>query len=137
MAQFSGVTSGVFDRGAFNKFLHEVDMKNNSWASDKSIMGAITDWRKKLPERPSLDSHLSILDKDLEFDSRSGTLISKKNGLRYCHKCYNSSPPKLVELQESEDGWSCSVCGKFYSNPNWNPLPKSPYNDNPLDINRL
>lgn len=57
----------------------------------------------------------------LEFDRRSGTLISKATGLRYCQKCYHSTPQKFVELREFEEGWNCSVCGKHYPNPDWHP----------------
>ncbi len=128
------VSRGIFDRGAFNKFLHEVDMSNNSWSSDESIIGAIAAWRKRLLEKPPIDSRSSTLDNDLEFDSRSGTLISKKNGLRYCHKCSKSSPPNPIELQESNAGWRCSVCGEFYRNPNWNPpQQQSPYDNDILN----
>lgn len=63
----------------------------------------------------------STVDKDLQFESSSGTFLSKQTRLRYCHKCYHSSPSKLVELQERDNGWRCSVCDKFYPNPNWNP----------------
>ncbi len=76
----------------------------------------------------SSDTSLSIQQDDLEFNKYTGTYISKKDGLRYCHKCYHSSPSKLVELQERDNGWQCSVCDKFYRNPNYNP-PKNAYNN--------
>jgi ribosomal protein L37AE/L43A len=134
----TGVSGGIFDRGTFNKFLYEVDMSNNSWPSDGLIIGALTAWRKRLATSQLLDNKLSAMDNELEFDQRSGTLISKKNRqTRYCHKCYKSSPSKLVELQESPNGWSCSLCEKFYSNPNYNPPPESPYDYDPLDLRRL
>lgn len=122
---------GIFCMGSLNKFLHKVDMSNKSWASDTSIIGALASWRKKLPEKPPFDSGLSILGSDLEFEKASGTYISKGNGLRYCTKCWHSSAEK-IPLKEQENGWSCSGCGEFYPNPNWNPPRKSAYNNDVL-----
>ena len=69
----------------------------------------------------------------LEFDRRSGTLISKATSLRYCQKCYHSTPQKCVELREFEEGWDCSVCGTHYPNPNWNPPTHAISDYDPLD----
>lgn len=129
-----GVSRGIFDRGALNTFLYEVDLTHNAWVSDGSMLGAITAWRGKLLEKPLLDVSLSKQDNDLQFENRSGTFISKTSRIRYCHKCYNLTPPKKVELQESDAGWCCSVCDKFYRNPNWNPPERT---DNDYDLLRF
>ncbi len=117
------------------------------------LINDVADILKITPEKPAAYDHyvqkvLSIPpakvknssqdgDEVLEFEPRSGTLLSKQRELRYCHKCYRSSPSKKVELQERENGWMCSVCGSFFSNPNYNP-PRTTNNDyNPLDLNRL
>jgi hypothetical protein len=61
-------------------------------------------------------------DEVLEFDRRSGIYISKKDRLGYCPNCWHSSSEK-IPLKEQENGWRCNVCGKFYSNPDYNPPP--------------
>ncbi len=90
-----------------------------------------------LQDTSSSDASALVQQDDLQFERRSGTFVSKTSGIRYCQKCYYSTPSKRVELQESPSGWSCSVCGKFYDNPDFNP-PEQSYDDyNPLDIRRL
>lgn len=37
-----GIQRGVFERGAVNKFLYEIDMKKHDWALDEKISGAIS-----------------------------------------------------------------------------------------------
>ena len=71
---------------------------------------------------PSEDKILSASDQDdLQFDQRSGIFTSEKTGSSYCTKCYHSSPSKRVQLQVQDNGWRCHACGKFYSNPNYDP----------------
>jgi hypothetical protein len=114
------VRRGIFDRGALNKFLHQVDLSDNAWFSKNSILGAFSAWKKKLRARAS-DKTNKQSKTDLDFERRSGTLISKETGLRYCQKCYHNTPSKEVELLELEEGWKCSVCSENYPNPDWNP----------------
>jgi len=115
------ISRGIFDKGAISNFLYEVYLTRNDWFSEKSVLGAITNWRGKLLERPPSVTNASQQNGELEFDPHSGTLISKTSAIRYCHKCYHSTPSQKVELQESEAGWRCSVCNKLYDNPDWNP----------------
>ena len=71
---------------------------------------------------------------ELKFDKNTGTYKSQEGNLRYCAKCYNSSPSKKVPLQESSNGWYCSTCKEFYANPNYNP-PRCANNDyDPLGL---
>ena len=116
----TNVRRGIFDRGALNKFLHQVDFRDNAWFSSSSIIGAFSAWKKKLPEKPTNISHKKS-NKDLDFDQRSGTLISKDTGLRYCQKCFHNNPSREVELREFTEGWQCSVCHENYPNPDWHP----------------
>jgi len=69
---------------------------------------------------PSEDKILSGGDQDdLQFDQRAGIFTSKTTGASYCTKCYHSSPSQEVQLQVQDNGWRCHVCGKFYSNPDY------------------
>lgn len=115
-----GVQRGIFDRGAISKFLYEVDLSDSTWFSTEQIIGAITDWKSKLSET-ILDRNLSSAEHHgLNFDPKTGTYISEKDDLRYCSKCLDSPPSKRVPLKEQSNGWRCSVCNTFYSNPNYN-----------------
>jgi hypothetical protein len=127
----TNVSRGIFDRGALNKFLYQVDLTSNNWASDEAILGAITAWRGRLLQKPLSESNISAQKGGLQFEPRSGTLISKTSNIRYCHKCYHSTPAKEVELQESPAGWTCSVCGNFFDNPNYIPPAPRVIDDSP------
>lgn len=127
-----GVQRGIFDRGAFSKFLYEIDLSNSTWFSEEQILGAITAWSDSLPETISEDDAASVQQDDLTFDQRTGTYISKEDGIRYCHKCWHSSSQR-VPLKEQVNGWRCT-CGEFYRNPNYKPPTQQTRNDyNPLD----
>jgi len=77
---------------------------------------------------------LNATGNDLEFEKRSGTLVSKLSGARFCHKCYNSTPSKRVELHESAPGWRCALCDRFYSNPDYNRPERTQNDNNLLDV---
>lgn len=123
-----GVQGGIFDRGAISKFLHEVDLSKSTWFSEKPIIGAIVTWRGRLKETSPAESSESFQQDDLQFDQRSGIFISEVTAFSYCPHCYRSSPSKKVELQVKDNGWRCHTCGKFYSNPNYDP-PRRADND--------
>jgi hypothetical protein len=42
------VSRGIFDRGAGNYFLHQVDFLNPSWAMTAEISGALSNWKAEL-----------------------------------------------------------------------------------------
>ncbi|MCK4753047.1 MAG: hypothetical protein KAS75_06350, partial [Planctomycetes bacterium] len=73
-----------------------------------------------LQGKSSVETSVSVQqDDDLKFDSKTGTYISENNNLRYCGKCYKSTPSNKVPLTEQQNGWRCNVCDKFYPNPNY------------------
>lgn len=47
------VVRGVFDRGATQSFLHEVDLSCPTWALTERIVGAVRTWRGRLQMRSS------------------------------------------------------------------------------------
>jgi hypothetical protein len=57
----SGVTRGVFDRGAINSFIHEVDMADSGWSLSEQISGALEKWTSNVVKNPYrgalLDGH--------------------------------------------------------------------------------
>jgi len=42
------ISRGIFDRGAGNYFLHQVDFSNPSWAMAAEISGALSTWKAEL-----------------------------------------------------------------------------------------
>jgi hypothetical protein len=71
-----------------------------------------------LQDKSSAGISASGQQDNLEFEKVSGTYVSRKNGIRYCHKCWHSSS-KRVPLKEQKNGWRCNACDTFYSNPNY------------------
>jgi hypothetical protein len=47
-----GVTRGVFDRGAINSFIHEVDMADSGWPLGEQISGALEKWTSNVVNDP-------------------------------------------------------------------------------------
>jgi hypothetical protein len=120
-----GVRGGVFDRGAWNKFLYGVDLSDKMWAVADEIMGAITTWKDRLLAAPLGQGSDSAHTGDLTFDEQSGTYQSGKSAFRYCPKCLHSPRKDKVPLKEEPHGWTCGACGTFYRNPGHSP-PKDP-----------
>jgi hypothetical protein len=121
-----GIRGGVFDRGAWNKFLYEVDLSGDAWVMIEKITGAITTWQDRLLAAPLGQGSDSAHAGDLTFDERSGTYQSGKSAFRYCPKCLHSPRKDEVPLKEEPHGWTCGACGTFYRNPDWNPPPDPP-----------
>lgn len=112
-----GVSRGIFDRGALGKFIHEIDMRKSDWPLE--AIGSLKTWKNRLPDKASSKQLNSGQEDDLAFDERFGIFVSKETGFSYCAKCYQSSPQRKVELQVRDNGWNCSVCDTFYSNPDY------------------
>jgi len=47
-----GVKRGVFDRGAVNSFVYEIDLTDAAWPLDERISGALTKWTKDVVKNP-------------------------------------------------------------------------------------
>ena len=70
------IKRGVFDRGAVNKYLYEIDLRNPDWPLDEKISGALTSWLPKV-KNFSLESKATQNNKTLQLPSDSvviGTL---------------------------------------------------------------
>ena len=50
----TGVSRGVFDRGAMNTFLREKDFTRGDWPLDDDIQGAWQKWKGELARRPAI-----------------------------------------------------------------------------------
>ena len=89
-----------------------------------------------LQNKPSAGPSTSVQQDDLEFEPSSGTYTSKskEDRNRYCSKCLHSSPSQKVPLQERENGWRCSLCEKFYPNPNYDRPTHTRNNRGPMSM---
>ena len=47
-----GVIRGIFDRGAINNFIYEVDLRASDWPLTPQISGALTKWKTDVLARP-------------------------------------------------------------------------------------
>ena len=56
------MSRGIFDRGACNSFVYEIDMHTNSWAISNEISGVISNWKSKLNE--PLKSKIMLQDSE-------------------------------------------------------------------------
>jgi hypothetical protein len=52
-----GVSRGIFDRGATNKFVHEIDLADPSWALGEVTAGALLAWKEKALALPPLNGY--------------------------------------------------------------------------------
>ncbi|MGB8298812.1 MAG: hypothetical protein WCG85_25570 [Polyangia bacterium] len=48
-----GVSRGIFDRGAINSFIHQVDLSSPAWALDETVTGALKKWSEKVVRNPA------------------------------------------------------------------------------------
>jgi len=44
----SGITRGIFDRGAINRFVHEVDLEAHDWVLSPPVAGALKTWKAEV-----------------------------------------------------------------------------------------
>ncbi|MBU4251839.1 MAG: hypothetical protein KKC39_08420 [Candidatus Omnitrophica bacterium] len=68
-----------------------------------------------------------------EFIPSLGIFKHKSDNSSFCHKCLIE---KTLEspLKSEMNGWRCSVCDSFYSNPNYRPPEQKPQKYNPFDF---
>ena len=78
-----GVTRGVFDRGAVNKFLYEVDFGNQDWPLTESVSGALTSWLPKVKSFKAVPSAVQKKEKTI-LPSNSVTVGTFKRQTLAC-----------------------------------------------------
>lgn len=109
----TNVRRGVFDRGAINNYIYEVDLTNPSWPLLENISGAFNKWKKSVI---SLDTRSRVkFSKNIYeqpgFFMANGVLLNRINKgieeIAYCPSCklaMSSWPPNSDEML------SCSSC---------------------------
>jgi hypothetical protein len=47
----TGVNRGIFDRGASNAFIYEIDMNDHTWSVSSEISGGLRNWKSKFGDQ--------------------------------------------------------------------------------------
>ncbi len=104
----NNVQRGIFDRGACNTFLHEVDMNNSSWSISKEISGALINWKNNLREFKNLDFKGKEKTKKptlkwgmYEFEGEEGL---------FCPVCYEKDGLKIPASRVNANYYQCPNC---------------------------
>jgi hypothetical protein len=102
------MSRGIFDRGACNSFIYEIDMDDNSWAISSEISGVISNWKSKLKELPKR--------KIIEQNSESKPVLKwgmykfeGEQGL-FCPTCYVKDGLKIPCSRLSSKFYQCPNC---------------------------
>ena len=104
-----GVGRGIFDRGACNAFLHNVDMTDAAWAISKPISGALTNWKSKLTkadriapiDKKQIASKPSIQWGMYKFEGETGL---------YCPACFEKRGLKIPCSRMNINYYQCPNC---------------------------
>ncbi len=97
-----GVSRGIFDRGALNSFLYELDLTASDWSLDATFHGALGSWKKEC-----LKGERSTR----VFPDQSGSAAPR------CPSCGQSlMNPIPIDFQQIERAdWECPRCGFKHS----------------------
>lgn len=102
------VGRGIFDRGASNSFIYEVDMNDPSWSISIEISGVISNWKSKL------GNQLRPIFHDTKQDPKP-TLkwgmykFEGEEGL-YCPSCYIKNGLKIPCSRLTSRYYQCPNC---------------------------
>ena len=101
------VCRGVFDRGACNSFIYEVDMNDSSWSICKEISGVVSNWKSKLGK--SSKSSKQETNQESKPTLKWGMYKFEGEEGLFCPSCYIKEGLKIP----------CSrVTPRFYQCPN-------------------
>jgi hypothetical protein len=103
------MSRGIFDRGACNSFIYEIDMDDNSWAISSEISGVISNWKSKLKELPK--RKIILQNSESKPVLKWGMYKFEGEQGLFCPACYVKDGLKIP----------CSrLNSKFYQCPNCN-----------------
>lgn len=101
------VTRGIFDRGTLNAFIYSLELSDATWASNPTIIGALTSWIERLTNEPF---------KNIEqFHPERPTLkwgCYKFEGIKglYCPVCYEEKGLKIATSRINGGIYKCPKC---------------------------
>jgi len=102
------VTRGIFDRGACNSFIYEIDMNDTSWAISNEISGVISNWRSKL------NKSTKIVLKESDINSKPtlkwGMYKFEGEAGLFCPSCYAKEGLKIPCSRLNSKFYQCPSC---------------------------
>jgi hypothetical protein len=124
LAESAGVESPQYDADALIRTLPPLTQDSTNANSLPSSKAKRSRTRRNTGGAPDQRVNLS----DYEHDKRSGIYRHKMTREAVCKNCLLLHA-RVSPLSESPAGWRCDMkdCGKFYSNPDFNPPPDEPY----------
>lgn len=73
-----GISRGIFDRGAINKFIHEVDLEKPDWYESDAIKGALKNWKNKIETTPEFYETYTLYEsKEIDLKDYEMNLLLK------------------------------------------------------------
>ncbi len=103
-----GISRGIFDRGAINKFIHEVDLRKENWFLKKEIIGALENWKEKIKEEGNFYEKFPIHETKLNRETLSDKAIELLNS------AVNNQG--FISIIEVGTGYMIETLGKTFSN---------------------
>lgn len=102
------VGRGVFDRGASNSFIYEVDMNSPSWSISTEISGVISNWKSKLGK--SLKPTIQEIKEESKPTIKWGMYKFESEVGLYCPSCYTKSGLKMLCSRVNTKYYQCPNC---------------------------
>jgi hypothetical protein len=104
-----GVKRGIFDRGAINSYIYEIDLADDSWPLLPQISGAFNKWKKDVLNQKAVLKKTEP-KKDLqEFKEYFGVLLKILEDKRFEEIAY--CPSCKLALAKLDKRLICSKCG--------------------------
>lgn len=104
------VNRGVFEKGATNSFLYDVDMENPSWCLTQQVSGALNSWKTKLNETKFVN--VSKLDSPKLNKPRleHGMYLFEGEFGYFCPVCYTKDKLKIPCTRLNSRFYQCPNC---------------------------
>lgn len=102
------ISRGIFDRGACNSFIYEVDMNTSDWSMSNEIIGSLKNWKTKL-NKVNQERVLQKSNK-LNYSIQWGMLkFPGEEGL-YCPACFSKDGLKILCSRVNSRIYRCPNC---------------------------
>ena len=101
------VKRGIFERGASNSFLHQVNLEDPSWSMSNDISGALLNWKSEL--KLGIIQHTNIEQKERPTLKWGGYKFDGEEGL-FCPVCYNKEGIKMPASRVNSRYYQCPSC---------------------------
>lgn len=102
------ICRGIFDKGACNSFIYEVDMNTHDWSMSNEITGSLKNWKTKL----KMINQENVLQKPVEKNYTIKWGMLKFNGEEglFCPVCYQKEGLKMLCSRVNSKIYRCPNC---------------------------